>query len=315
MPQDFGDRASQDEAGPPYRDTPAGPPGIKFGPYTIEREAGRGRFAVVYRAIDTRDRTEVALKLLTSDLARTAPEQALEEVRSEAERLRPLSHPNIVGLREFGVAQGRAYLVFPFVAGQPLDQAIFSGALSRPKAVEALAKAAEAVHYAHRRGLIHRDLKPAHIVVSPDGEPHVLDFGLSWRRGQGGDFAMQSIVGTPAYMSPEQARGEEKGLKPATDIYSLGAILYEVLSGRPPFEGRSSGRVWQMVLSAPPEPPEPRASDLPADLVRVAMCCLEKDPAKRYPLADQLADDLRRALRGEPLHGPSRSGFLRRLFG
>lgn len=315
MAQGSRDLPPRDASGHPYQSTPLGSLGIKFGPYVIEREVGRGRFSVVYRARDSRDQTAVALKLLRPGGAQTAPEQALEEVRGEAERLRLLSHPNIVGLREFGVAQEHAYLVFTFVAGQPLDEAISSGSMSRARAVEALARVAEAVHYAHRRGLIHRDLKPGNILVGPEGEPHVLDFGLSWRKGQAGDPAMQSIVGTPAYMSPEQVRGEEARLTPAADIYSLGAILYQVLSDRPPFEGKTSGRVWQMVLSAAPAPPERRASELPADLARVAMWCLEKDPARRYPTAQQLADDLRRALRGEPLHGPSRTGFLKRLFG
>lgn len=291
---------------------PAFPP-LMFGRFIVEREIGRGAHSVVYRVADPDKRDEpLALKVMYPDRARGTKAELFAAVRVEAERLRELDHPLIVPLREAGELNGVPYLCFPFIKGLPLDRALAAGTCSSKEALALIVKVARAVQYAHDKGLIHRDLKPRNIIVAADGEPRVLDFGLSWREGDRPPADIQNIVGTPSYMSPEQARGEEEGLTPATDVYGLGAVIYDVLTGRPPFVADTPWKTMQQVLSAVPVPPRKINTSVLPDMERIALWCLEKNPAKRYPVAGALADDLERVLAGDQPKGPG--GFWRRLF-
>ncbi|MCZ7647624.1 MAG: serine/threonine protein kinase [Planctomycetota bacterium] len=296
---------------------PLGPPAFppaRLGRFLIEREVGRGMDSVVYRAVDPESKEIVALKVLYAASKAQTPEALLEAVRREAEILKGLNHPHIVGVRDSGMADGRPYIAYPFIRGLPLDQGLSSGTLDRHAALKVLVAVAHAVHHAHEQGFIHRDLKPRNVVVSSDGQPYVLDFGLSWFRGDRADEHVQSIVGTPAYMSPEQARGEEEQLTPASDVFALGAMLYEILTGRPPFTGETPWRTRQMIMAKPVTPPRAFDSAIDIHLERIVLHSLEKAPAKRYAAAEQFAEDLERALEGRPPHGPRSTGFLRRLF-
>jgi serine/threonine protein kinase len=160
--------------------------------------------------------------------------------------------------------------------------------------------------------LIHRDLKPGNIILDRKGEPFVLDWGLSWEKGAKRDPNVQSIVGTPAYMSPEQARGEEEKLTEATDVYSLGAILYHVVTGKPPFVADTSWKTMQMAMSLPPHPPSKLRTTIDLKLERVILWCLEKDPERRYRDGTDLAEDLERAVHSDTPKGPA--GLLKRFF-
>jgi serine/threonine-protein kinase len=287
---------------------------LGFGRFSIQRELGRGRISVVYKAVDPITQTPIALKVLYPGPQDPPLEKLLEGVQEEAARLRSLNHPNIVGVYEAGTEEEHAYLAFPYVNGPPLEKVLAEKKLPRPVRLTLLLKVTLAVQHAHERGLIHRDLKCDNILVEQNGEPFVLDFGAAWRQGDKPQRGMQSIVGTPSYMSPEQARGEEVHLSPAADVYSLGAIFYEMLTGRPPFLADTPWKTMQLVMSTPPAPPRSLDETIPADWEKVALLCLEKDPRRRYQTASELAEDLKRLARGEPplLH---RRSILGRLFG
>ena len=302
--------------GPVKAGGPPSYPPLAFGRYVVEREVGRGRNSVVYRAVDPKDQAVVALKIIFPSTEDSTLERRAAGVQREAERLRLLSHPNIVGVREAGVEEGKAYIVFPFVRGVSLEHTLSAGTLTRDAGLPLIVKLAHAVHHAHERGLIHRDLKPGNIIVGNDGEPNVLDFGLSWRTGDQPEKGIQSIVGTPSYMSPEQARGVETNLTPATDVYGLGAILYEILTGRPPFAGETAWKTVQMVMAAAPVKPRDVNTSIDVGAERVVLWCLEKDPHRRYSSAAALAEDLQLVMQRQAPHGPSTTGvFFRRLFG
>ncbi|MCW8130398.1 MAG: serine/threonine protein kinase, partial [Planctomycetota bacterium] len=251
--------------------------------FVVLSEIGRGRNSIVYHGVDPRDRSAVAVKVVYAVGDKRDLRSLEAAVKEEANVFRGLKHPSIVGVKEAGVADGHAYLVFPFVQGITYEHAMPSGLLSRKRFIESMIKVAQAVHHAHEHGLIHRDLKPGNLIFGNDGEPYVLDFGLSWRRGAKSAEGVQSIVGTPAYMSPEQARGEEEKLTPASDVYSLGAILYEGLTGVPPLVGDTPWKTLQMAMSSPVPPPTTLNPDLSPGVEKVVLWCLEKDAGKRYP--------------------------------
>lgn len=282
--------------------------------YPVLSELGRGRNSIVYHAIDPKDKSAIAVKVIYSVDEKRDLKSLEHAVKEEADLLRVLNHPNIVPVKQAGIDDGHAYLVFPFIQGITFEKALPAGMLALNHALACMIKIAHAVHHAHEQGLIHRDLKPGNIILGNDGEPHVLDFGLSWRRGSKSKKDVQSIVGTPSYMSPEQARGEEEKLTPATDVYSLGAILYEVLTARPPFQADTPWRTLQMAMLQPPVPPRQIDPTVDENLERIVLWCLDKSPDNRYHSAEHLAQDIQRAKDMQPPKGPRKSIFHRKLF-
>ena len=292
----------------------AADPANRFGKYVLLRELGSGGMGVVYKAWQTDLRRTVALKFIRGVEAH----QDLERFFREAQLSATLSHPGIAPIYESGVHEGKHFFAMQYVEGVTLDR--FLSATPRPairKAVEILLHVAEAVEYAHEHGIIHRDLKPANVMIDGRGRAFVLDFGLakSVRTGSsltGSGFA----VGTPSYMSPEQAQGETGRIGPRSDVYALGAILYEIGAGRPPFIGDQLVQILVDVVHRDPVPPRRLNPKVHPELETVALKALEKDPIRRYATAAEFAADLRRWLDGEPVlarpAGPV-SRFVRRL--
>jgi eukaryotic-like serine/threonine-protein kinase len=283
----------------------------QLGAFLIDKEVWRGVNSTVYLARDSRDHSPVALKVLYPTDTVTIDMQR-RSAMLEASRLRQLSHPNIVPLRKHGEIDGVPYLSFPYIEGFSLDQALQRGQITPGLALQAMYKVTRALQQAHNAGIIHRDLKPRNVLIDQANEPHVLDWGLSWKKGEKSETGVQKIVGTPAYLSPEQARGEEETLSAASDVYSLGAILYHLLTGKPPFEAETSWKTMQMVMSLPPRPPSAFKTTIDLRIERVILWALAKEPEKRYPDAGALAEDLQRVSEGGSPRGPA--GFLGRLF-
>jgi tRNA A-37 threonylcarbamoyl transferase component Bud32 len=268
--------------------------------YEVLGELGRGAMGVVYKARQTSLNRIVALKMIR-DSGLAGPE-GQARFRAEAEAVAQLQHANIVQIHEVGEHHGLPFFSLEFVPGGSLAEqlrGIPRPALSAAQTVEILARA---VHAAHQKGIVHRDLKPANVLLTAEGTPKVSDFGLA-RRLEGGAALTQTgaILGTPCYMAPEQAEGKSGRVGPAADVYALGAILYELLVGRPPFLGETALDILQQVLGQEPVAPRLWQPQVPRDLETVCLKCLEKDPTKRYASALELADDLRRFLRSEPV--------------
>jgi serine/threonine-protein kinase len=262
----------------------------------------------VFKARDPRLNRLVALKLIRGD----DPDLIRRLVR-EAQAQARIAHDNICNVYEVGEVGGHPYIAMQYIAGEPLRDA--KRWMTLEQKVEVTLKVAEALHAAHRTGLIHRDIKPANIMIERDAEgvirPYVMDFGLAREVEGGGHTMTGTIEGTPAYMAPEQARGETSRLDRRTDVYSLGATLYELLGGRPPFHGASGLDILLALVNDEPEPVRKVDASVPADLETITMKCLEKDPSRRYDSAKALADDLRRYLDGEPIQArPAGLGYL-----
>jgi len=283
----------------------------RFGAFLIDKVIWQGTISTVYLARDSRDLAQVALKVLYP-----RPNRGLEEQRQSAElearNLREIAHPNIIELRKHGECEGIPYLSFPYIEGTRLDKWLDHGKPGTPTVLAIMRKACMGVHHAHTKGVLHRDLKPHHILLDKCNEPHLLDWGLSRRKGSVSKSGFQNIVGTPAYMSPEQARGEEANLTPASDVYSLGAILYHLLTGRPPFEADSTWKTLQMAMSLLPRPPRELHATMDPRVELVILACLRKEPGQRYSSAKALADDLERVLQDTKPKGTS--GRLARFF-
>lgn len=274
--------------------------GERFGPYAMGRVLGQGGMGVVYEAIDTRLGRSVALKILAVDL--DAPDQLVREAQLAA----ALEHEHIVPVYEVGEHEGILYFTMKRVDGGPL----VTPAPSARRAAELVLSIARAVEFAHRHGILHLDLKPANVLIDGAGRPFVTDFGLASREGPAAGGAL-APGGTPAYMAPEVWRGESGAASTAVDVWGAGAILYELLAGRPPFDASS----WDELKRQITEDPPPVLVGAPADLAAVCLRCLEKDPVHRYATAGELADDVARFLAREPVRArPLRVGarLLRR---
>jgi tRNA A-37 threonylcarbamoyl transferase component Bud32 len=271
-----------------------------FGDYELLLELGRGGMGVVYKARQVGLNRLVALKMIKAGVLAGAAE--LRRFQNEAEAVALLDHPGIVPVYEVGEHDGQRYFSMKLVDGGNLAERLASFR-AKPRAAAALMiEAAEAVHHAHMRGILHRDLKPANILVDRQGHPHITDFGLAKLMESDVELtASGAIMGTPAYMSPEQAAGRRGAMTLATDVYGLGAILYALLTGKAPFGGDSVIETLDAVRTRPPEPPTRRNAEVARDLELICLKCLEKDPADRYPTAQALADDLRRFAAGEPV--------------
>jgi serine/threonine-protein kinase len=268
-----------------------------FGEYERLELAGRGGMGVVYKAWHRRLNRVEAVKLIRA--GQLAGPGDLARFRLEAETAAALDHPNIVPVYHAGQVDGQPYLAMRWVDGGSLFSQITRFRQSLRESALLVAKAARAVHFAHRRGILHRDLKPANILIDQAGEPQITDFGLAKRMDADAGLTQPGVIaGTPEYMAPEQARGE-KILTVAADVYGLGAVLYALLTGRPPFSGPTRADVLQKVVSSPPTAPRALNPEIDADLEAVCLKCLEKEPQERYPSAEALADDLSRYLRGE----------------
>jgi len=271
----------------------------RFGHYELLGELGRGGMGVVYRARDARLGREVALKTFQGSW-RTDPE-ARARFEREAELLARLNHPNVVTVHAYGLEGTDPYLAMDLLGGGSLEQLVAGGGpLAEERAVHLLQEVAAGLSAAHQIGILHRDLKPENVLFAESGQAVVTDFGLA--RGPGTQSLTQTgqLVGTPAYMPPEQAAGEKGQLGPASDVYSLGALGYFLVTGRAPFGGASLYNVLNQVLSTAPRPPSELHPGLSPGLERVLLRCMEKKPDARYPSAAAVAADLSMCLSPAP---------------
>ncbi len=269
--------------------------------YELLSELGRGGMGIVYLAVQRHLRRSVAVKMLPSD----QPADPLDVARffSEAEAVAAVKHPHVVQIYEFALHDSHPFMAMEYLPGESLSAKLRhqTRRMTGEESATLLEKLARAVQAAHEQGIVHRDLKPGNVLFDASGEPRVTDFGLAKRVTSNLTQTME-ISGTPAYMAPEQASGRTKHAGPAADIYALGAILYECLTGSAPFEqvGTDPWPVLNRVIHEPPTPPS-QLAEVPIDLELICLRCLEKAPQDRYPTAAALADDLARFLNREPV--------------
>ena len=285
----------------------------ELGDYELLEEIGRGGQGVVFRARQKSLNRIVALKVI--GLGQWATKAHLKRFRLEAEAAASLDHPCIVPIYEVGERDGQCYFSMKFVEGGQLDEVVKHTPLSIRQAVELIAKVARTVHYAHEHGILHRDIKPGNILLDANGEPHLTDFGLA-RLVESESTVTRTleVLGTPSYMAPEQAAGNNPAtarLTSATDVYGLGAVLYQLLTGHPPFAGGTTYETIKLLLETEPRPPRLWNPKVDRDLSTICLKCLEKDPQRRYPSALALAEDLERWLRHEPIQA-RRTGVIGR---
>jgi serine/threonine protein kinase len=301
----------------------AGDPGapVEFGDYELLEVIGRGSQGVVYRARQKSLNRIVALKVIA--LGQWATEPHVKRFRREAEAAARLNHPGIVPIYEVGERDGGCYFSMGLVEGGQLDAVLESGRrgdtdssrgerepMAIRSAVELIVKLARTVHYAHEHNILHRDIKPGNILLDEKGEPHLTDFGLA--RLIEADSTVtrtREVMGTPSYMAPEQAAGNNAAVSSATDVYGLGAVLYQLLTGHPPFAGGTTYETIKLLLDSEPRPPRVVNPEVDRELSTICLKCLEKDPKRRYSSALALAEDLEHWLKHEPIHA-RRSGFF-----
>ena len=270
------------------------------GDYEILEEIARGGMGVVYKARQTSLDRIVAVKMILA--GRLADEAQVRRFHAEAEAAANLQHPNIIAIHEVGEEQGQHYFSMDYVDGPNLAEWAKTHAISPAEAARLVFTLARAVQYAHTRGTLHRDLKPHNVVIDQAGNPRITDFGLAKALAREAHLTQEGLVmGSPSYMPPEQAKGRLDLIGPASDVYALGAILYELLAGRPPFGPGPSAAVLRAVIDEPPTPPTPPHGVIPSDLETICLKCLEKDRQRRYATAGDLADDLERFLNREPI--------------
>jgi hypothetical protein len=281
------------------------PPQTELPDFELREELGRGGMGVVYRAWQKSLEREVAVKLILRGNLATADE--VVRFQAEATAAGRLQHPQIVPIYEVGSAGGHCYFAMQLVEGATLADRLAAGPIPARDAARLMLIVARAIHYAHVQGVIHRDLKPANILLDPNGEPHITDFGLAKQLSATTNLTRTgAVLGTPAYMAPELASGDRGIVGPASDVYSLGTILYALLTGRPPFQGASPVDTLLMLLEQDPLPPRLLNPKLDRDLEMIVLKCLQKPPELRYESAAALADDLAAYLNDEPV--AARSG-------
>ena len=283
---------------------------MHFGDYELQGEIGRGGQGVVYRARQKSLNRTVALKIIV--LGHWATARHLKRFRLEAEAAASLNHPSIVPIHEIGERDGCCYFSMNLIEGGQLDEVVRREAISIRRAAELIAKLARTVHYAHEHGILHRDIKPGNILLDKEGEPHLTDFGLARLvETESTVTRTTEVLGTPSYMAPEQASGNNVALTSATDIYGLGAVLYHLLTSCPPFAGGTTYETVRLVLETDPRQPRLLNPKVDRDLSTICLKCLQKDPKRRYASALALAEDLERWLKHEPIHA-RRTGLFAR---
>ena len=271
-----------------------------FGPYELIREVGRGGMGVVYEAKQKGLDRSVAVKMILA--GNLASPEIVRRFQAEAKAAARLRHSNIVHIHDVGRVNGQDFFAMEYIDGQSLEQLIVTGPAEPALAVRLIASVARAVEHLHRQGVLHRDLKPSNILIDGEGQPFVTDFGLAKVFTTDSQTTATGIIaGTPSYMAPEQASGRRAAVGAASDVYSLGAILYELLTGQPPFRAETALDTLMEVLSCDPPMPRKLNPRIPRGLELICLKCLAKDPAERYESAAALADDLDRFARGEPL--------------
>jgi serine/threonine protein kinase/predicted Zn-dependent peptidase len=271
-----------------------------FGNYELVHEIARGGMGVVYLARQRTLNRVVAVKMILA--GQLASQSDVQRFLAEAQAAAGLRHPNIVAIHEVGETDGQYFFSMDFIEGKDLAAISRKNSLAPSQAARYVSIIAGAIHYAHGQGILHRDLKPSNVVIDKDDQPHVMDFGLAKRIEGGSDLTgTGQAVGTPSYMPPEQAAGNRLAVGPRSDVYALGAILYELLTGRPPFRAQSALDTLLQVLESEPVAPRLLNPSIPRDIETICLKCLEKEPARRYATAESLAEELRRFLRGEPI--------------
>src|SRR5438067_7741617 len=282
----------------------------ELGDYELLEEIGRSAQGVVFRARQKSLNRIVALKVIS--LGQWASKAHLKRFRREAEAAASLDHPSIVPIYEVGERDGSCYFSMKFVEGGQLDEVLRREPMSTRRAAELLVKIARTVQFAHERGILHRDIKPGNILLDRHGEPHLTDFGLARLIEQESTVTNSfDVLGTPSYMAPEQAAGHVKELTAAADVYALGAVFYQMLSGEAPFAGGTTYETIRLVLETEPRNPRLWNPKVDVDLATICLKCLEKDPERRYTSALALAEDLGRWLRHEPIQARRTNVFIR----
>src|SRR5438477_7442090 len=272
----------------------------ELGDYELLEEIGRGAQGVVFRARQKGLNRTVALKVIS--LGQWASKAHLKRFRREAEAAASLDHPGIVPIYEVGERDGSCYFSMKFVEGGQVDEVVRREAMPPRRAAELIVKVARTVHYAHEHGILHRDIKPGNILLDQKGEPHLTDFGLARLvEAESTITRTLEVLGTPSYMAPEQAAGNNTQLTSATDVYGLGAVFYQLLTGQPPFAGGTTYETIKLLLDTEPRQPRLFNAKIDRDLSTICLKCLEKDPKRRYSSALALAEDLERWLKHEPI--------------
>ena len=282
----------------------------ELGDYELLEVVGRGGQGVVFRARQKSLNRIVALKVIS--LGQWASTAHLKRFRLEAEAAARLEHPGIVPIHEVGEREGSCYFSMKFVEGGQLDQVARRQPIPPRRAVELIAKVSRTVHYAHEHGILHRDIKPGNILLDAKGEPHLTDFGLARLvESESSVTHTLDVLGTPSYMAPEQAAGNNAAVGSVTDVYGLGAVLYQLLTGHPPFAGGTTYETIKLVLETEPRQPRQLNPKIDRDLSTICLKSLEKDPKRRYPSALALAEDLERWLKHEPIRARHTGIFAR----
>ncbi len=275
-------------------------PNVRFGDYELLELLARGGMGVVYSARQISLKRVVALKMIQAGAFATPLE--VKRFQAEAEAIAQLHHPNIVAVYEIGEQEGQHYFAMEYVAGRTLAEIVRDGPLPAMRAVTYVKSVATAVHYAHQQGILHRDLKPANIIIDENDQPRITDFGLAKRFLGSTDLTLSGqVLGSPNYLPPEQAEPKRGVLGPPSDVYALGAILYHLITGRPPFQAESLTTLLRQVVENDPVAPRSLNPGIPRDLETICLKCLEKEPLRRYATAQALSDDLGRFLNHEPV--------------